>query len=293
MIPLYKNNYLRPIGHGQDFTIEIDPLPSKFNNLYVESCRAAEELYDLKQGKVHIMYSGGIDSEHCLSVFLSLGMDVTPVIIRLNPGYNDHDTKFAFKFCREKNLNPLVIGIDYDDFVESGKLLRISQEMKSSTFGRAHVAYAASMLDGTVILGDGEPYLELDKRDNTWYMIEEEHDFSIYNYFKIKGIHGTAHFNRFTPGMFAAHMLDPIMTELVNNQHNGRLSNNGSRHIVYNRHSNFNLMPRYKFHGFEYRHQYKIFSHPAFAEIHETCQSYNGHIALNYHNFIKQYIYNE
>jgi len=293
MIPLYKNDYLRPIGHGKNFTVEIDPLPSKFNNLYVESCQAAEELYNLKQGKFYILYSGGIDSEHCLSVFLSLGMDVTPVIIKLNPGYNDHDTKFAFNFCQEKNLNPVVIDIDYDDFVTSGKLLQISQEMKSSTFGRAHVAYAASLLDGTVILGDGQPYIRLNKADNTWYMIEEEHDFSVYNYFKLKGIHGTAHFNRFTPGMFASYMLDPRMIELANNQHNGKLSNNTSRHLIYNRHSNFNLAPRYKFHGFEYRHQHKIFSHPDFAEVYKIGQAYNGYMAINYHNFIKQYIRDE
>ena len=99
-----KNNYIRANGTGPSWQLEIDPLPSKFNNFYVESCRAAEEIYDLRQGKVHIMYSGGIDSEHCLSVFLSLGMDVTPVIIRLNPGHNDHDTAYAFKFCQSKLL---------------------------------------------------------------------------------------------------------------------------------------------------------------------------------------------
>jgi len=291
MIPLYKNNYLRTFGNGQNFTVEIDPLPAKFNNLYIESCQAAEELYDLKQGKFYILYSGGIDSEHCLSVFLSLGMDVTPVIIKLNPGYNNHDTAFAFKFCQEKNIKPLVIDIDFNHFVESGKMYNICKEINASKFGRAPVAYAAGLLDGTVILGDGQPYIRLNQEDNTWYMIEDEHDFSIYKYFQNHGIHGTAHYNRFTPGMFAAHMSDPIMLELANNQLSGKLSNNTSRHFVYNRHSGFNLRPRHKFHGFETIHRYEHFRrNPVFQEIEKFGENCNGVYKISYHEFMTNYI---
>lgn len=290
MIPLYKNNYMRPVGHSSDFTLEVDPITTKFDNLYVESCRAAEELYSLKQGKFHILYSGGIDSEHCLSVFLSLGMEVTPVIIKLTQGYNDHDTKFAFKFCEEKNLKPIVIDIDYDNFIESGKMLQISQEMKSSTFARAHIAYAAGLLDGTVILGDGEPYIKLNPDNKVWYLEEAEHDFSVYNYFQKHGIHGTVHYTRWTQGMNAAYMTDPIMLKLANNQLPGKLSSHSSRPTIYNRHSNFDLKPRYKFHGFEFRNQHEIFKHPDFAELEKDAITYNGQYSIPYHNFIKKCI---
>ena len=291
MIPLYKNNYIRTSGNAKDFKIDVDPITSKFDNLYIESCRAAEELYSLREGKFHILYSGGIDSEHCLSVFLSLGMDVTPVIIKLKQGYNNHDTKFAFKFCEEKNLTPVVIDIDYDDFVTSGKMLQISLEMKSSTFGRAHVAYAAGLLDGTVILGDGEPYIKLNPDDNIWYLEEAEHDFSIYNYFQKHGIHGTIHYSRWTQEMNAAYMTDPIMLELANNQIPGKLSSHSSRPAIYNRHSNFNLQPRYKFHGFEFIDRYKIFKHPDFLTLRQDGLAYKGQVSIPYHDFVKKYIH--
>jgi len=292
MIPLYKNNYLRTHGHGENFAVEIDPLPASFDNLYVESCKAAEELYDLKQGKFYILYSGGIDSEYCLSVFLSLGMDVTPVIIKLNPSYNAHDIEYAFKFCESKNIKPLIIEIDFLDFIESGKMVDICHEIKSSTFGRAPVAYATGLLDGTVILGDGQPYVKLNEKDGIWYMVEEEHDFSVYNYFKLHGIHGTPHFNRFTPGMFAAHMTDPRMLELANNLHTGKLSNNSSRHVVYNRHSGFDLQPRNKYHGFEYLKTFdEIRKHAEiFVELQKFGFQYDGEYSISYHNFINNYI---
>jgi len=284
---------MRPAGHANNFKVDIDPITTKIDNLYVESCRAAEELYSMREGKFHILYSGGIDSEHCLSVFLSLGMEVTPVIIKFKQGYNDHDTKFAFDFCQEKNLTPVIIDINYDDFIESGKLLQVTQEMNASTFGRAHVAYAAGLLDGTVLLGDGESYIKLNSDDNVWYVELDEHDFSIYNYFKKYNIHGTTQFTRWTQGMNAAYINDPMMLELANNQHPGKLSSNSSRPAIYNRYSNFNLKPRHKFHGFEFRNRYPIFNHPAFAEIKEFGLAYNGQVSIPYHDFLKQYIHHD
>jgi hypothetical protein len=290
MIPLYKNNYLRVSGHAETFAVDIDPLPKNPKNYYQESCKAAEEIYDLKQGPLHILYSGGIDSEYCLSVFLSLGMDVTPVIIKLNPGYNNHDTKYAFKFCESKNIKPLILDIDFDNFVASGKMSDITKEIRASTFGRAPVAYAAGLLDGTVILGDGEPYIKLDKETGIWNLEIDEHDFSVYNYFTKHGIHGTTHFNRWTPEMFVSFMLDPRMAELANNRHPGKISSNTSRYIIYNRHSNFNLEERHKFHGFETIHQYEIFNktyRSIFEELYEYGKTCDGFVKINYQEFIK------
>jgi len=289
MIPLYKNNYVKTSGHGKDFFVTFDKLPSKFNNYYIESCRAAEEIYSLKQGKIHILYSGGIDSEYCLNIFLSMGIDVIPVIIKLNPGYNKHDIDYAFKFCQSKNIKPLIIDIDFLNFIESGKLVEITHEIKASTFGRAPIAYAAGLLDGTVILGDGQPYIQLNKKDNIWYMIEKEHDFSIYNYFIKHNIHGTAHFNRFTPEMFASFMTDQRMVELTSNQAQGKSSNNTSRDVIYNRHSRFNLEVRPKYHGFEFIHLYPEIrkNEKIFKDLTEFGKQYEGIFSVSYQEFMK------
>jgi hypothetical protein len=101
---LSKNNYILPSGMGSTFGVLFDELSKQYDNYFVESCRAAKEVYDLKQGKVYMLYSGGVDSEYALSIFLSLGMDITPVIINLNPNYNDFDIKYATDFCNRKNM---------------------------------------------------------------------------------------------------------------------------------------------------------------------------------------------
>lgn len=289
MIPLFKNNYIRPLGNASDFKLDITPLTTKFDDLYTESCRIAEELYDLKQGKLHIMYSGGLDSEYCLSVFLALGIEVVPVILKLNPGYNDHDIKYAFEFCKSKNITPKVIDLDFDTFVSSGKIVDVCKEMESSTYGRATTAWATSQLDGTVILGESDLYIRLDQPSKTWNLEANEHDYSIYKYFQKHGIHGTSSFITWSPESFAAFLSDPRLEELANNEHPGKLSINTSKHMIYNRHSNFDLQVRPKFHGFE-RIGKQFFQTPEFLELEEFGKQYNGVWRKSYHNLIADYI---
>ena len=116
---------------SRTFSVLFNELSKQYDNYFVESCRAAKEVYDLKQGKVYMLYSGGVDSEYALSIFLSLGMDITPVIINLNPNYNDFDIKYATDFCNRKNITPLIVNLDFDQFVKSGKFLEVSKICRS------------------------------------------------------------------------------------------------------------------------------------------------------------------
>lgn len=291
MIPLFKHNYIKPSGNSSNFKIDIAPLTTAFDNFYVESCRIAEELYSLKQGKLHILYSGGLDSEYCLSVFLALGIDVTPVILKLTPGYNDYDTKYAFDFCKAKNLTPVVLDLDFDQFVSSGKILDITKQMQCSTFGRASTAWAAGQLDGTVILGDSDGYLRIDPQSKEWYFEIPEHDYSVYRYFQQNGIHGTTSFITWSAEALAAWLSDARILELVNNEHPGKLSTNTSKHIIYNRHSNFDLQVRPKFHGFErIAIDNKFTQSPVFLEMKEFGKSYNGIWRKRYQDLMADFI---
>ena len=288
-----KNNYIQTTGSGPLWQLKIDPLPTKFDNYFVESCRAAEELYDLRQGKIHIMYSGGIDSEHCLNTFLHLGMDVVPVIIKLNPGHNDHDTEYAFKFCESKNIKPIVVDIDFDHFVKSGKMFEIQQIIKTCMFARTWFAYVAEQLPGTVIFGDGEPHIFKEDSTNCWLFDMYEYEFTVSNYFKAKGIHGTANgFSCYTPEQMAAFLVDPYMKDLASNKLPETKSDSG-KHVIYNRHSNFNLEVRPKYYGYEYLRQ-SILAQEAkeeFIKIINAGQAWNGQCFIDYHELTKD-IYN-
>ena len=288
MITLTKNNYLRQFGTGNTFNIEIDTLPIKFDNHFIESCRAAEEIYSNKQGKFHILYSGGLDSEHTLAVFLHLGLDVTPVIIELNTGYNKHDIKYAFEFCESKKLKPVVIDIDFDNFVRSGQMLSIAKETKSSVYHRPATSYAASLLDGTVLLGDNEPYINLNVETNKWnYQIRED-EYSVTNYFNQKGIYGTTHFGCWTPEMTISFLSDKIIQSLARNKFIGRLGSNSSKHYVYNRNSNFNLVVREKYTGYEIIEKSEIFKHESFKELEQFGETCNGVYVKDYFDMMKE-----
>ena len=288
MLPLSKNNYIQHSGTGSNFAIKLDLLPQA-TNYYEESILAAKEVYSIKEGPLYIMYSGGLDSEFVLSVFLELRMDVTPVIIRMG-NYNAHDIKYATDFCQAKNLIPKIIDIDFDKFVTSEKILDIALESRSMLYQRPVTAYVAGQLDGTVILGDGEPYINLDNTNNTWNLIIDEHDFAVCNYLLNRQIPCVPHFNRYRPEMMSSYMLDPRMRGLAEHRYPGKLGSNSSKAYIYNRCSPFTLVPRQKYTGYELIEKSKIFNHPVLAKLKEQCKNYNGLVAFNYHEFIRDYI---
>lgn len=291
MIDLIKNNYIRASGSGNSFTVDLDKLPSNFSNYYLESKLAAEDVWSNKTGPLYLMYSGGLDSEYALSIFLDLKINVIPVVVRLLPNYNDHDIEYALKFCKKKKIKPLILDIDFNHFVKSGKMLDIALETKSAYYQRCSTAFAAGMLDGTVICGDGEPYFNLNSETKIWSLVVDEHDYAVVNYFKNHNINGVVHFNRYTPGMLASFVSDPQIIELANNRCFGKLGSNSTKHLVYNRNNNFNLKSRPKFHGYELIEKSEIFKHESFREFEKFKQVWNGVYRFDYHTLLEDYIH--
>jgi hypothetical protein len=287
---LVKNNYQRQHGTADKFSIEFDTFPSSFKNHFVESQQAAEEIYSLKKGKFYVMYSGGLDSEFSLGVFLSLGIEVVPVIIKLNPHYNDFDINYAFEFCKSKNLNPVVIDIDFDHFVKSGKMLALAKKYKAELYHRSATIDAITKLDGTVVMGDNEPYISKDQQTNKWNFTLHEHDYAIVNLYEQNNISGTPHFGCYTPEMTLSFLTEPVIQDLANNNIMGKLSSNSSKHLVYNRYSNFNLKYRPKYTGYEIIEQSPIFNHESFKELEEFGKTCNGVYTRDYFEMMKNYI---
>lgn len=290
MIPLIKNNYIRASGSNTTWTLNIDPLPTKFDNYFLESCKAAEEIYDLKNGPLHVMYSGGADSEYALSVFLHLGMNVTPVIVRLSHDYNAHDIKYAFKFCKAKNLTPRIIDIDFHNFVESGRLDEINKFAKSSIIGRTPACYAIGLIDGSVVCGEGDPHIAKDIETGEWYFDAYQHDYAMENYMVAKGIDGTIFFNSYTPEMLAAYLTDPRMQDLAANRVPGKLGSYSSKYFMYNRHSNFNLEERPNYTGFEKVLESEIAKHPNLSKYLPLYLEYHGSFKVKYYDIVKELI---
>jgi len=266
------NDYMRSYGAGDTWTVEIDPPRRPVKSYYEEACIAAEMIWAQRQGKLYLTYSGGLDSEYVLSVFLSMGMEIQPVIMNLYSdnktiNYNHHESKYAYKFCKEKNLTPIIFDLNFDEFVKSGQLLEIAKPINCSSLALPASMWLTSQLDGTVITGNDPPHLKLRSDTNLWYLDEEEIIHSQFRYWKNKGVYGTPFFLSYTPEMMLAFLLDPTMVALTNNHFPGKLGTNSTKVYVFNNGTKFNLEQRTKQHGYEQVFESEIYNHPDCKEI--------------------------
>jgi len=256
---LIHKNYLRSSGAGDTWQVEIDPPSRSVGSYYEEAVIAAEMVWEKKQGTLYLCYSGGLDSEFVLNVFLSLGMNIKPVIMQTQ--YNYTETKYAYKMCIEKNLDPVVIPLDYDNFVKSGKFLEIASQIQSAAHQMPSNMWLSSQLDGTVITGNDPPHMK--KYKDQWYLDEEEVIHTQLRYFEKNKIYGTPFFLTYTAELMTSFLMDPVMQQLADNKILGKTGTNSTKVQVFNNNNGkFELEQRTKLSGYEKVIDSPIFNHP-------------------------------
>lgn len=285
---LLHQNYMRGTGHGKQWCVEIDPPLRTVKSYYQETAIAAEMIWSQRQGPLYLMYSGGMDSEYVLSVFLKLKMNITPVIMRMNNDYNAHDIDYAFWFCEERNLKPVVIDLDFDKFVESGELIRIAESVQCPVFQLPASMWLASQLDGTVITGNDPPHLKLNKKDNLWYLDEEEYNHTLLKYWKDYGVYGTPYFTSYTAEMMLSFLIDPSIEKLCNHGFEGKQGSNSTKVDVYNRDTDFNLVQRVKQTGYELIRESDLYQHPDIQTIRSWKDKWYGTSDHQYHDVVEK-----
>jgi hypothetical protein len=284
-----KDNYLRTSGSGATFHAEIDSPTDKNANFHTTSIEVAEQVYQSRQGKLYLMYSGGVDSEYILNLFLSLGIDIIPVIIRLTPVYNDHDVKYAFDFCESKKLKPIVVDLNFDDFVKSGRIVDIAEEFKIGAYQLPSTFSCLDRLDGTVVMGShGPPHMTLDQKTNVWMVDEIEPLHTVLKYFEKNKINGCPYFLVHTPEQYLSFLQHPIMQNLADHKFSGKLGNNSTKGLVYNDVSGFNLVKRQKYTGYENIENSEIFNHPNLKVFEEFKNQWWGIYQEPYHTLISR-----
>jgi len=284
-----QDNYLRTSGSGATFRAEIDLPKDKNLNFHTVSLEVAKQVYENRQGKIHIMYSGGVDSEYVLNLFLSLQIDVIPVIIKLTPYYNEHDVKYAVDFCESKKLKPVIIDLDFDHFVTSGRILDIATEFKIGAYQLPSTFHCLDNLDGTVVMGShGPPHMMIDHSNNTWVVDEIEPLHTVLHYFKKNKIYGCPYFLVHTPEQYFSFLQHPIMKNLADHRFPGKLGNHSTKGLVYNDVSGFNLIKRQKYTGYENIENSKIFQHENLKIFEEFKKQWWGIHTEPYHKLIAQ-----
>lgn len=260
---LVYNNYLRGYGNGTTWRVEIDPPSRPVKSYYEETCIAAEMVWSRKQGNLNVLYSGGMDSEYVINVFLSMGMRVTPVIMKLGPDYNYHDFNNAIKFCRERDISFTVVDLDFEKFVET-QLLEILERNQSGRYQMAATMWLASQVDGTVITGNDPPLLVQRKpwkqHPHGIFLEELEVIHSQFNCWKNDGIYGTPFFLSYTPEMMLAILKEQTYVDFATGRHN-HATTDAVKINVFNNQNKFAMEPRTKYTGYETIERSNIFAH--------------------------------
>lgn len=301
---LTKNNYLQGSRRNNDWHVNIIPASRKVKSYYEETVDAMENLYATKTGKFQVLYSGGVDSQYVCEVLLKLKMNFDPIIIRLtsNTGevYNQHDIAYAFDFCTSKNIKPVIYDLNFDNFVESGKIIEVAESVNCCSFALPATLHVAGQLDGFVMVADGDPYIRYNANNNDWLFVEYEYVHSLMTYYEKNKLNGTPYILSYTSEMLLAFLLDPNMVALGTGKIPGKTGSNSSKSHVYNNGSGFNIdvydfvtRNRIKYTGYEQIHNSEWLNHPNIKKFEDYKKMWNGEYVEPYIDIVKRLSINQ
>lgn len=295
---LIKDNYLRGVGNGSTWSVQIDPPRKKVKSYFEESLDVAKYVYENKEGKLLLLYSGGLDSQYVFNLFYRLGFDFTPVIIRLldtnGLEYNSHETVYAFEYCKTKNIKPLVYDLNFDEFVISGELLTVAEIARCGSFHIPATMHVAKQLGGFTVLGNDPPYLRYNPDTNLWYLEELEIIHSLLNYYNLENIKGCPFLLSYTAEMMLSFLLDPAIQKLGTGKCPGKLGSNSTKVHVFNNGSEFNIpnydfktKSRVKYTGYEKIVEAEIINHENFQKFKLFENKWRGEHFFEYSHIVQ------
>ena len=266
MVPTKFNSFYNITGTGDTFDIVMRPSIRPHKSFHDELCLNAEYIHANRDGRLYLFYSGGIDSEYVLEVFLSKKINITPVIVKLEPNLNSYDIDLAIEFCKSRNIEYILIDINFEEFVKSGKFLSHAESVNCVVYQYPVLMEAALKLDGTILFGSDEPHFYKDLETGLWYFDEMERIMAVWDrWYKKYNVSGTPCFLSYSPETLLGYMDDPRFIDLSNNRCPGLEGTNSSKKIIYNR--KLKMPERKKFTGYEIIETLPIFQHPDIQKI--------------------------
>ena len=97
-----------------DCIIKINPYPFEKVEFTQASENAAKQI-SKDYSNLYLALSGGLDSEYTLRLFHKLGIPIIPVI---GSYCNNEETYYAHTVCKELNIEPVVININKEQFID-------------------------------------------------------------------------------------------------------------------------------------------------------------------------------
>jgi len=274
-------------GNGNEFTVDIKPVKNRVGSFYEEATTSAHILYEKSNNDLHLMFGGGNDGEYMVNVFREAEIPFKVAIISYGKDfkYNIHDTRYALNWCNKYNYDPVIIDIDLEDLIRSGKLYDNAEESKCCSYQMCSLMEGLIKVDGTLVMAS-EPQL-IKTEDGTWCWEEMERINSYSNWFESRQIPGTSDFGSYTGEQVLAFLEEPIIKKLVNNEFSHR-SSIPIKRTLYNQNS-WTQDKRSKYTGWELFERTDLFTElNVLANMRYFTERYNGSFYLEYDETVKR-----
>lgn len=220
---------------------------------YEELLENARIIRDTFPGELDLLFSGGIDSEVILRIYLDLKIPINVYVFKYANDHNIHDYTHAIKTCRSLNVTPKVIDLDLEKFFEN-EAYDILQKCHATGPGWLPHMKMTEYTDGTPIIGSGEAYYRRTSRDMnqkySWVfeLDEAPHHWAVYH--KTIGRTAITDWYEYSPELIVAYTKLPYVQKLLNDDVDGKLDNVSSKSIIHQEYWP-DLSNRMKLVGFE------------------------------------------
>jgi len=184
------------------FIVEYPPIISPILHFKEECILAAENVRNKNKNNlpIMVMMSGGIDSQLVAESLLLAGIEFKCVIGKLFTTlaqkkviFNEHDYSYAERWCNKNKIDILYCDIDIYKSAESLSEYVLSAKGFSPQYA-CHMFMMKWCNDNGYFFVAGNGEMDIVLKDNEYYMLDEQREFTLLNFCNLHNIEGEFQF---------------------------------------------------------------------------------------------------
>lgn len=206
------NNHLSSYIKNNEYRVKTGKCSNMPMSFKEEAIRAANLIKQQAADKdIWISFSGGIDSEFIINVFLDAGIDINIATVVMKDETNNYDLQYSRNFCNNKNLTLHEYKIDLEKFYKNDLLYYAENTRSISPQFPVHM-WLWDQLDGYIVAGHGDPIFK--RKDSGWMFQVQEKEDSIYRYAEWRDRDMASGFFAYTPELLLSFMLEKEVSNM-------------------------------------------------------------------------------